>query len=74
MVSSACGYERNGLERLGGRAQVGHKFGLAQIRDNVSFSVNGNDMAAMARFCNLPARDFDQRSRLRNVLELCTHV
>jgi hypothetical protein len=47
---------------------------MAKARNHASFGVNGYDVAAMARFYNLPAPDFYKRRRLRDVLSLCAHL
>jgi hypothetical protein len=58
------------LKRLGGRAQVGDGFRLAEAGGELAFAVNGGDVPAVARLDDRPAPDFDERRGLRNIPSL----
>jgi hypothetical protein len=60
--------ERDGLQGLGGRTQVGDGFGRAERGDDVAVAVNRDDMAAMTRFGDRAARHFDERRGRRDIV------
>ena len=62
--------EGQGLERLGGGAQVGDRLRLAEAGYQAAFAVHGRDVPAVARLDDRPAPDFDERRGLRDVLTL----
>lgn len=63
MAHGATGHQRQRLNRLGRRAQVGHEVGISEVEELPPVRIRDDEHRAMARFHKRASHDFDDHRR-----------